>query len=175
MRIITGEFGGRIIESPKGHRTHPMSEKVRGALFSMLGDITGLRVLDGFSGSGALALEAISRGAEFVVAVESSVKAHTTIKKNVRALGAESRVKVVRANIAGWSARSQELFDVVLLDPPYDYLQVELIAKLSKHVNSGGMLVLSWPGDERPLKIKECDLIKSGNYGDATLQFYRKH
>ena len=60
MRVISGKFGGQLFDAPKGHRTHPMSEKVRGALFSVLGDISGLTVLDAFAGSGALSIEAIS-------------------------------------------------------------------------------------------------------------------
>jgi 16S rRNA (guanine(966)-N(2))-methyltransferase RsmD len=70
MRIIAGTLGGRTFESPHGRRTHPMSDKVRGSLFNTLGDIDGLTILDAFAGSGALAFEAISRGAEHVLAIE---------------------------------------------------------------------------------------------------------
>ena len=73
MRIISGVLGGRVFKAPNGNKTHPMSEKIRGAMFNSLGDISGLTVLDAFSGSGAVAIEAFSRGAEHVVAVDSSL------------------------------------------------------------------------------------------------------
>ena len=86
MRVVAGFLGGQIFESPHGHRTHPMSEKVRGAIFSALGDIKGLNVLDAFSGSGALAIEAISRGAKTATAVEVDKRAHQVIQDNLKKL-----------------------------------------------------------------------------------------
>ncbi|MCA9328933.1 RsmD family RNA methyltransferase, partial [Candidatus Saccharibacteria bacterium] len=70
MRVIAGEFKSRILKDPTGNRTHPMAEKVRGALFNSLGDITGLDVLDAFAGTGAVGIEALSRGAKRVWSVE---------------------------------------------------------------------------------------------------------
>src|ERR1039458_7477259 len=97
MRVIAGFLGGRNFDSPGGHRTHPMSDKVRGAIFGVLGDIKGLTVLDAFAGSGALAIEAISRGAKRAVAIEVDKGAHTVITENIKALGIEDRIKAVRA------------------------------------------------------------------------------
>src|SRR4051812_19053547 len=98
-----------------------MSDKVRGAIFGVLGDVKGLTVLDAFAGSGALAFEAISRGAKSAVAIEVDKTAHAVIEKNIQALGIEDRVKAVRAFANAWSTRHQsELFDLIFLDPPYD-------------------------------------------------------
>jgi 16S rRNA (guanine966-N2)-methyltransferase len=174
MRIIAGEFKSRMFKAPRGYRTHPMSERIRGALFAMLGDIEGLTVLDAFSGSGALAFEAVSRGAAHVTAVEQDNKAYKIITENIEKLGIEDRVKATRANISGWSARSDDEFDIVFLDPPYDYLQAELLQRMSKHLKQSGVLVLSWPSHERPLKINACKIISSRNYGDASLHIYKR-
>jgi len=123
MRIIAGSLGGRIFESPHGHRTHPMSEKIRGAIFNALGDINGLSVLDPFAGSGALCFEAISRGANNAVALDADKKAYTIIKKNIATLGLEDSVTASRIYVDSWSKRNQkEMFDLVLLDPPYNDL-----------------------------------------------------
>src|SRR5438445_6894886 len=108
MRIIAGRLGGRQFASPRGHRTHPMSDKMRGALFNALGDLSGLTVLDAFAGSGALAFEAVSRGAQHVVAIDVDKSAQRTIAKNITALGLADRVKLVRASAGAWLTTTDE-------------------------------------------------------------------
>ncbi|HKX24038.1 MAG TPA: RsmD family RNA methyltransferase, partial [Candidatus Saccharimonadales bacterium] len=83
MRVIAGELGGRFFAGPDSTATHPMAERVRGAMFNALGDIEGLTVLDAFAGSGALAFEAISRGAKSVVVVERDKRAQRIIAENI--------------------------------------------------------------------------------------------
>lgn len=175
MRVITGWLGGRIFESPHGHRTHPMSDKIRGALFGVLGDIKGLSVLDAFSGSGALAIEAISRGASSAVAIEVDKGAHNIIVKNITSLGIEDRVKAVRAFANAWSTRHQaELFDLVLLDPPYDNIPYRDLKFMPRHLKDSGTLVLSWPGKAEVLKFEGLEIVQEKNYGDAQLVFFQK-
>ena len=175
MRVIAGFLGGRNFLSPRGHRTHPMSDKVRGAIFGVLGDIKGLTVLDAFAGSGALAIEAISRGAKRAVAIEVDKGAHTVITENIKALGIEDRIKAVRAFAGAWSTRHQaELFDLVLLDPPYDNVPYRDLKSLPRHLAVNGTLVLSWPGNMEPLKFEGLIAVQTKNYGDAQLVFYQK-
>ena len=175
MRVIAGYLGGRTFESPHGHRTHPMSEKVRGAIFGTLGDIKGLTVLDAFAGSGALAIEAISRGAKTAVAVEVDKGAHSIISKNIQALNLEDRIKAVRAFFVAWSTRNQrQLFDLIFADPPYDDPPYRDLKSLPRHLNQGGSLVLSWPGQAEPLKFEGLKSVQVNNYGDAQLVFYQK-
>src|SRR5947209_8932052 len=107
MRIIAGALKGRQFNSPRGRRTHPMSDKMRGALFNALGDIHGLTVLDAFAGSGALSFEAISRGAADVVAIDADKEAYETIVANVAKLGIDSGIMVLRKNVAGWTRNNQ--------------------------------------------------------------------
>lgn len=177
MRIISGEQKGQQFNSPRGHHTHPMSDKVRGALFNVLGDIEGLTFLDAFAGSGALAFEAASRGAKNVVAVDKDSSAHSVIERNVKELHLKDQVKVIKANTGGWSIHNMEKkFDVVLLDPPYDDIQPNLLTRLAiRHVKPKGLAVLSLPPKADfildPARFK---LISSKAYGDAALAFYRK-
>ena len=86
MRIIAGELRGRQFNSPKGHRTHPMGDRVRTALFNTLGDISDLTILDAFAGSGALTFEAISRGAKSAVTLEIDYDAYEVIQQNAEDL-----------------------------------------------------------------------------------------
>ena len=174
MRVITGFLGGRIFESPHGHRTHPMSEKMRGAIFSALGDIKGLEVLDCFSGSGALAIEAISRGAKTSTAIEVDKKAHSIIEKNLKTLGLEDRISVVRAYVNAWSTRHQnQTFDIVLVDPPYNDIPYRDLNKIPVHLKKDGILVLSWPKGVDYYYFEGLQMIRQKSYGDSTLFFYK--
>jgi len=176
MRIIAGELKGREFSAPKGHKTHPMSDKARGALFNVLGDVGGLDFLDAFAGSGALAVEAISRGAASVTAVEKDKAAYSVIEQNIKSLALRDQIKASRANVAGWSIHNMEReFDVLLLDPPYDDLQTSTLQKLiNRHVTPSGLAVLSWPGHTQPPGFTGTQIVAVKNYGDAQLVFYRK-
>lgn len=152
-----------------------MSEKARGGLFSALGDISELTVLDAFSGSGALSLEAISRGAKNAVAIDIDKNAADTISRNAKSLKVTDKIKVIRANASGWSDNNQQAqFDLVFIAPPYDDLQPNLAVKLSRHLKNSGIYVLDWPKNEDILKIDGLEVVKQKNYGDAELIFYKK-
>jgi len=175
MRVIAGSLGGRQFDSPHTKRTHPMSDKIRGALFNALGELSGLSVLDAFSGSGACAIEAVSRGAASVLAIEIDVEAVKTIAENVKTLGLEDVITVRRKNISGWSRNNQDKkFDVVLADPPYTDIRPDVLERLSVHVPPGGLLVLSWPGSEPVRPFPGLTVISHKTYGDAQLVFYQR-
>ena len=152
-----------------------MSDKVRGALFNALGELDGLTVLDAFAGSGACSIEAVSRGAVKVLAIDIDPEAVKTIAQNVRDLKLESEITVRRKNISGWSRNNQqEQFNIVLADPPYDDIRPDLLERLTAHVASGGLFVLSWPGGEAVRGFPGLDVVSHKTYGDAQLVFYRK-
>jgi 16S rRNA (guanine966-N2)-methyltransferase len=175
MRIIAGRLGGRQFASPRGHRTHPMSDKGRGALFNALGDIDGLSVLDAFAGSGALGFEAISRGAGHVAAIERDRQAQQTIAANIQALGLQNSVKLIKANAAGWLKTAADTFDLILLDPPFEDLQPNLLMRLAGRTRAGGIAVLSLPPQaEIDLPSDRFQLLTTKAYGDNQLVFYRK-
>lgn len=175
MRIIAGKLGGRKFDSPMSKRTHPMSDKVRGALFNALGDLHGLTVLDAFAGSGALSFEAISRGAASAVAVDIDKAAYKTIAHNVELLHLEDVVRVLRKNAASW-ARSDQAgqYDVVLCDPPYNDIRPDILQRLAQLVKPGGVFVLSWPGNEPVRPFEGLTEISANKHGDAQLVFYRR-
>lgn len=177
MRIIAGSLKGQQFSSPHGHKTHPMSDKIRGALFNVLGDIDGLTFLDAFAGSGALAFEAASRGAKSVVAVDKDSSAHKTIEQNVKSLHLQKIVHVIKANTGGWSIHNMEKkFDIVLLDPSYQDVPDPLLDRLVKrHIKNGGLAVLSYPGYMEPPLFDKTQIVANKNYGDAQLVFYRKN
>lgn len=176
MRIIAGTLGGRIFEGAKGHRTHPMSDRVRGALFNSLGDISDLVILDAFAGTGALSFEAVSRGAEHVTAIDIDRGAVEGMKRAVGQFGIEKQCKIIRANASSWSNNNEDmLFDIVIAAPPYDNLQIGLVQKLAKHVKKDGLFVLDWPGKETAPEIATLSLEKAKVYGDAQLAYYSKN
>jgi 16S rRNA (guanine966-N2)-methyltransferase len=124
MRIVAGRFGGRRIDAPRGTRTRPTSDRVREALFSVLGDIAGLTVLDLFAGSGALGLEALSRGASRATFVERDPAALRALDANIAALGVDADVRRgdARAFVRNASAAA-EPYDLIFVDPPYSDAQ----------------------------------------------------
>lgn len=177
MRVIAGFLGGREFQSPKSHRTHPMSERIRGALFNMLGGIEGLTVLDALAGSGALGFEAVSRGAAHVTLIETDKAVQSNILKNIRLLQIkDAKIKAIRANAGGWSENNPDLkSDIVLLDPPHDDIRPELLRKLAAHAKTDGVIVLSLPPNSAfRLQASDYKLITEKSYGDAELIVYRK-
>jgi 16S rRNA (guanine966-N2)-methyltransferase len=174
MRVIAGSLGGRNFESPNSLKTHPMSDKIRGALFNVLGDIEGLTFLDAFAGSGALSFEAVSRGADSVVAIDSDRPAQNIIAENSKALQVDDKIRLIRASVGAWMETNPTLmFDIVLCDPPYDDLQPNLLQRLAQRVEEDGLLVLSWPGGMELPELENMQRLDFREYGDATLSFWR--
>lgn len=177
LRIVGGKLGGRQYAAPRNKRTHPMSERMKGGMFNALGDLSGLRVLDCFGGSGAITFEAISRGASHATIVEIDKSAHSTILDNREQLGITGQIDAIRANVSGWSDNNPDAqFDIVFCNPPFDNLKLSLIEKLTKHVKPDGLMVVSWPTQDYAPKLAGLSLetIKEKDYGDAMLVFYRK-
>jgi 16S rRNA (guanine966-N2)-methyltransferase len=175
MRIIAGKLGGRQFEAPKGHKTHPMSEKMRGALFNILGDINGLTVFDAYGGSGAMAFEAISRGASAVKVCEIDKNAVKIIAKNIANLQLSNQIKLIKQSSASWVENNpNEQFDLVLCDPPYNDIKESQLQMLSKAVKVQGLLILSLPPEYEQLDFADFKLELKKSYGDSSLVIYRK-
>jgi len=151
-----------------------MSDKMRGALFNILGDIDGLTVLDAFGGSGALSFEALSRGAKHATIIENDASATRTIEQNSRELGLKNNLKLVHASANNWLLTTTGAkFDIVICDPPYGDLQINTLRNLAARITRPGIFVLSYPGHEEPPSFPELVSIKQQQYGDAQLIFYR--
>ena len=151
-----------------------MSDKVRGALFNALGDISGLTVLDAYAGSGAISYEAVSRGASSAVAIDSDRNAQLAIADNIAALGLSRDVKLIKASISAWLNTTDSKFDIVIADPPYDAVKVSNIYKLQERVAEGGLFIASLPPHIKLDVPGTHRFISEKNYGDATLVFYRR-
>jgi len=123
VRVIAGRYGGRRLVVPSGRLVRPTADRVREALFSILGDLDGASVLDLFAGSGALGLEALSRGAEHAVLVERAAPAWAAIEANIAALGVPDEAVSLRRRDVFAALRAardaRETYDLVFIDPPY--------------------------------------------------------
>jgi 16S rRNA (guanine966-N2)-methyltransferase len=121
VRVIAGKLGGRRLVAPSGMATRPTGERVREALFSILADVTDTRVLDLYAGTGALGIEALSRGAARAVFVETATPAAAALKQNIATLGlqASTRVIIARAEKAAQPIVRAGPYDLVLVDPPW--------------------------------------------------------
>src|SRR5436305_13690844 len=169
LRITGGDLGGRRIRVPRGARLRPTTERVREAIFSMLGGIDGARVLDLFCGSGALAIEALSRGAAEATLVDTRPGA---ARRYVESLALDDRARTVRSDAVRF-LRSEGSFDRVLCDPPYrlaDRLAADLDPLIRRALAKGGRVVVETsPG--RPLPIDLPLLVERG-YGDTLIRIH---
>ena len=119
VRIVGGTLGGRVLRAPSGHSTRPTSEKVREAIFNILGDIEGVHVLDLFAGSGALGIEALSRGAVHATFVDQDRTALAALRRNLQELAVEDRATVIAQDAVAAAKRAPAETRLVFVDPPY--------------------------------------------------------
>jgi 16S rRNA (guanine966-N2)-methyltransferase len=175
MRVIAGTLGGRALVAPRGRATRPTSDRVREALFSILGVVEGARVLDLFAGSGALAIEALSRGAAEATLVDSSRAAIAAARRNLEALGLGAELRQQGAIPFLRNARSEgRLYDLVFLDPPYrraSSLGPELATALEPVLAPGARVVCE--SDRRApleLRLRQAAEPQARAYGDTLIQ-----
>jgi 16S rRNA (guanine966-N2)-methyltransferase len=175
MRVIAGRWGGRRLQAPPGAATRPTSDRVREALFSVLGErVQDARVLDLFAGSGALGIEALSRGAAAATFVDSAPAALKALRANLEALGAdaESRRQDARRFLVSASGAARE-YDLVFLDPPYR-LASRLGGELSEMlppVLAPGAAVIAESDRRTPLDL-DLPLQEERRYGDTLIRIH---
>jgi 16S rRNA (guanine966-N2)-methyltransferase len=175
MRVVAGRYGGRRLVAPPGTATRPTSDRVREALFSVLGAaVQGARVLDLYAGSGALGIEALSRGAASAVFVDRSPRAVAAIRANLEALHIEAEVRRMEARAALRTAPAHaDAYDLVFLDPPYRRAG-ELGRELSEAlpaVLAPGARVVSESDRREPLEL-ELPLVDERRYGDTVIRIH---
>jgi 16S rRNA (guanine966-N2)-methyltransferase len=171
MRVIGGELGGRHLLAPRGWRVRPTSDRAREAIFSALGEVAGARVLDLYCGTGALAIEALSRGAASAVLVDHDTR---PALGNVENLKLRDRVELVRADSLPWLARATREFDLVFLDAPYRLAQrvgPELDSNLPRLLARGGRVVIESPA-RSPLRLESLEPFRDRRYGGTQVTFY---
>jgi 16S rRNA (guanine966-N2)-methyltransferase len=175
MRVIAGTYGGRTLKAPRGANTRPTSDRVREALFSILGTRTQqARVLDLFAGSGALGLEALSRGAETVTFVDDDRAAIQVIKANLVALETDAQVRQTDAlRFLGAASADGAQYDLIFLDPPYR-LAERLAPPLSEAlpaVLAPGAVAVAESDRRAPLAL-DLPLKDERRYGDTLIRIY---
>lgn len=176
MRVIAGDFKGRQLVAPRGWKVRPTSDRAREAIFSVLGtSVEGARVLDLYCGTGALAIEALSRGAAHATMVDRDTRAALG---NVERLGLSERVELVRADVSRWLAGGANdptrSFDLVFVDAPYrlaDRVGQELDTRLPDLLAEGGRAIVE-SGARRPLRIDSLPLLRQRRYGAADVSIY---
>ncbi|AKT36773.1 16S rRNA (guanine(966)-N(2))-methyltransferase RsmD [Chondromyces crocatus] len=178
MRVISGRLGGRRLTAPRGSSTRPTTDRVREALFSALGDVGGLVVCDLYAGTGALGIEALSRGADRAVFIESGRPALTALRENLSSLGLDSLAVVIPlpAERALGRLTPESRFDLVFLDPPWAELDaaVDVTARLA-HLGllvPDSRVVLEHARRDTPPAIAGLTLSAARTYGDTAISLY---
>lgn len=177
MRVIAGSAKGRRLKSPTTG-TRPMTDRMKESLFNALGDCDRLQVLDLYAGSGALGLEALSRGASSATFVESAREAILKLEQNIEATGLKKRSEVIWADVASTLGRgADQRVDVVFVDPPYTMAPGTVLADLEAIVMGGwladdGKVVLHRPAKERALKPFGLKVQWERDYGQSHITVF---
>ena len=182
MRIIGGVYRSRQIAMPKGAETRPTQDSVRGAIFNILGDITGKAILDLFAGSGAFGLEALSRGASHATFVENNSRCLKTIEENVESLDIpDSGYEIVRGSVFDVLPRLEKdgsRYDIIFLDPPYHkalakncLLNIDYYDILAEF---GLVVAEHFKKDSLETDLAALEILTERKYGDTVITIYRK-
>jgi 16S rRNA (guanine966-N2)-methyltransferase len=176
MRIVAGQFRGRQLKSPDWEGLRPTSDRLRETLFNILGpSVRGATVLDGYAGTGAIGIEALSRGAAAVTFVERDPRAVKLIEANLAALGATG--VIMRAGLADAAARlGGQVFDLIILDPPYaDTAAARALDAVQALASSGAQVVVEHATRHvSPAEHSGFRLTRTVKAGDSALSFYER-
>ena len=177
VRVGGGQVRGRVLKATRGSTTRPSSGRVRSALFSMLGPrVSGASVLDLYAGTGALGIEALSRGATHVDFVEQGGPECATLRANLASLGYTSQARVHRMPVARALSLLAGPYDLVLMDPPYaQEALASLLEQIESLVAEGGMVVAEHDRRQSlPPTAGELERVTERVYGDTVLSIYRR-
>jgi 16S rRNA (guanine966-N2)-methyltransferase len=176
VRVIAGEFKGRRLKTPTWEGVRPTSDKLRETLFNILAPrIAGAQVLDGYAGTGALGLEALSRGARHVTFVEEDRRAAALIEENAQVCGLKGGYTIACSDFLAWRGGVADSFDLILLDPPYDIRNVhQVLERAAGLLSSGGLLVLERATRQDPDVPSSLDRVRDVRSGDSTLTMFTR-
>lgn len=179
MHIISGKYKGRKLQSPENTATHPMGSREKLALMNLLQPyLTGATVLDAYAGSGALGLEALSRGAKEAVFVESNGKVAKTLNNNLDSVLGNN---FTFATIYAYSIREfvklstyRSYFNIIIADPPYDHFDTSEINELTECLSEQGLMALSYPAKQGAPVLEGLELVSNRQYAAAGIAIYQK-
>ena len=177
LKIIAGEYRGRILKTPEGKHVRPSSGLLRGVIFNVLGDfVAGKKVLDIYAGSGAFGIEALSRGAAEVTLVEADRATAGLIRQNLEMLKLQNNAKVIIQNVLDFMVAAGEQYDLILADPPYlANVSTQILDLAAKHglLAPDGILVLQHHRAEKIVtETKGLVLWKCKKHGKSSVEFY---
>ena len=171
MRVIAGELRGQRLVAPRGWRVRPTSDRVREAIFSALGEVDEMQVLDLYCGTGALAIESLSRGAARATMVDHNIR---PALGNVEKLGLRDRVDLIRAEVAAWLQEAEGSYDLVFVDAPYrlaDRVGPQLDSHLEGLLAPGGRVIVD-SAARQPLRLQSLMAVRQRRYGATEVSFY---
>ncbi|MQW39808.1 16S rRNA (guanine(966)-N(2))-methyltransferase RsmD [Lactococcus hircilactis] len=177
MRVVSGNYGGRPLKTLAGKTTRPTTDKVKGAIFNMIGPyFEGGRVLDLFAGSGSLAIEAISRGMDHALLVEKDRAAQQVILENIKMTKEPEKFQLLKMSAERVLSNVSETFDLVLLDPPYAKEQIvenlELLQDKKRLTENVVVVCETDKGVELPDHIGKLELTRQKTYGISKISIY---
>jgi len=175
MRVIAGSLKGRRLRAPTWDGVRPTSDKLRETLFNILAPrVGGARVLDGYAGTGAIGIEAISRGAAHVTFVETDRRAQALVAENLSRCGVTDGYVIIRASVSrALDGLGAEPFDIMFFDPPYDEQVDDVVAAAGEHLAPDGMLVLEHSRRRvSPERLGRLQRTRDVTSGDSALAFY---
>ena len=178
MRVIAGEARGRKLISLDGLHTRPTTDRVKESMFNMLSmRMLDARVLDAFSGSGALGIEALSRGAASCVFLENDTKAMSVTQENLKTIGFLDRANMHLCDACQFIKSTKEQFDIIFLDPPYDanlYLPILSAIAEGNVLAEDGVIVAERRADTEPCAIDSLSIVKDKRYGKTAVTMYER-
>jgi 16S rRNA (guanine(966)-N(2))-methyltransferase RsmD len=174
MRVIAGRYKGRTLKAPTWEGLRPTSDKLRETLFNILAPrIEGARVLDGYAGTGAIGIEALSRGAAHVTFVEQDRRARALIEENLAGCGGERDYTIDGGDVAAaLSLQGAGAYDLILLDPPYDSATIAVLDAAARALAPGGLIVLERATRRQPEAPPTLERVRDVKSGDSTLTFF---
>ncbi len=176
LKITSGIYKGRKLAQPKTDKTRPVMERTRHAIFQVLGDLTGLSVLDLYAGSGALGLEALSLGARSATFVDKARVAIDAIKTNCQTLEIANKVVVINSKVEDYikSGDTTAKYNVIFFDPPYAEIDVRHLKVAAELLTTNGIIIVSCSNKTQlPTQLGKAEQVKTKKYGDTQIAYYQ--
>ena len=177
MRVITGIARGRKLVAPEGLDVRPTADKVKEGIFSAVQfELEGARVLDLFAGSGQMGIEALSRGAERAVFIDSSLRSIRCVNENLRNTGFERQSEVINRDSYDYIKLTSQTFDIIILDPPYRYNHIaNILPFAAKKLRDGGIIICEYETEaDEPAAPEDMRLRKTYRYGKINVSIFCK-